>query len=114
MTVKIYVPRDAAALSLGAEKVAKAITQEIAARGLDATVVRNGSRGMFWLEPLVEVELSGKRIGYGPVKEKDVASLFDAGLIGGGTHALCLGEVEDLPFLKGRRAEGCSGTRSSG
>ena len=65
MTVKIYVPRDAAALSLGAEKVAKAITQEIVARGLDAVVVRNGSRGMFWLEPLVEVELSGKRIDGG-------------------------------------------------
>ncbi|MBW9054313.1 formate dehydrogenase beta subunit [Rhizobium mesosinicum] len=102
MTVKIYVPRDAAALSLGAEKVAKAITQEIAARGLDATVVRNGSRGMFWLEPLVEVEVSGKRVGYGPVKAKDVAGLFDAGLLDGGAHALCLEEVEDLPFLKGQ------------
>ncbi|MBB3463502.1 NADH-quinone oxidoreductase subunit NuoF [Rhizobium sp. BK377] len=102
MTVKIYVPRDAAALSLGADKVAKAITQEIAARGLDATVVRNGSRGMFWLEPLVEVEISGKRIGYGPVKAKDVAGLFDAGLLDGGAHALCLEEVEDLPFLKGQ------------
>lgn len=102
MTVKIYVPRDAAALSLGAEKVAMAITQEIAARGLDATVVRNGSRGMFWLEPLVEVDVSGKRIGYGPVKAKDVVGLFDAGLMDGGAHALCLGEVEDLPFLKGQ------------
>ncbi len=102
MTVKIYVPRDAAALSLGAEKVAKAITQEIEARGLDAIVVRNGSRGMFWLEPLVEIELSGKRIGYGPVKARDVTGLFDAGLMDGGAHALCLGEVEDLPFLKGQ------------
>jgi formate dehydrogenase iron-sulfur subunit len=102
MTVKIYVPRDAAALSLGAEKVAKAITLEIEARGLDAIVVRNGSRGMFWLEPLVEIELSGKRIGYGPVKARDVTGLFDAGLMDGGAHALCLGEVEDLPFLKGQ------------
>ena len=88
MTVKIYVPRDAAALSLGAEKVATAIAQEIVARGLDATIVRNGSRGMFWLEPLVEVEVSGKRIGYGPVRTKDVADLFDAGLMEGGMHAL--------------------------
>ncbi|MBB3658887.1 formate dehydrogenase iron-sulfur subunit [Rhizobium sp. BK650] len=102
MTVRIYVPRDAAALSLGAEKVAKAITQEIAARGLDATVVRNGSRGMFWLEPLVEVEIAGKRVGYGPVKAKDVAGLFDAGLVEGSMHALCLGEVDDLPFLRGQ------------
>ncbi|MGO7425335.1 formate dehydrogenase, partial [Rhizobium ruizarguesonis] len=100
MTVRIYVPRDAAALALGAEKVAKAIAQEIAARGFDAEIVRNGSRGMFWLEPLVEVEVAGKRIGYGPVKSKDVADLFDAGMIDGGEHRLCLGEVEDLPFLK--------------
>ncbi len=100
MTVRIYVPRDAAALALGAEKVAKAIAQEIAARGFDAEIVRNGSRGMFWLEPLVEIEVAGKRIGYGPVKSKDVADLFDAGMIDGGEHRLCLGEVEDLPFLK--------------
>ncbi len=100
MSVKIYVPRDAAALSLGADKVVKAITQEIAARGLDATIVRNGSRGMFWLEPLVEVEIAGRRIGYGPVKAKDVARLFDAGLMEGAADVLCLGEVDDLPFLK--------------
>ncbi|RUM24960.1 NADH-quinone oxidoreductase subunit NuoF [Rhizobium vallis] len=100
MTIKIYVPRDAAALALGAEKVAKAIAQEIAARGFDAQIVRNGSRGMFWLEPLVEVEVAGKRIGYGPVKAGDVPALFDAGMMSGGGHPLCLGEVEDLPFLK--------------
>ncbi|MFT4003624.1 MAG: formate dehydrogenase, partial [Rhizobium sp.] len=100
MTVTIYIPRDAAALSLGAEKVAKAVAQEIARRELDARIVRNGSRGMFWLEPLVEVEIDGKRIGYGPVKAKDVAALFDAGLAEGGEHPLCLGEVESLPFLK--------------
>ncbi|NLR99103.1 NADH-quinone oxidoreductase subunit NuoF [Rhizobium sp. P38BS-XIX] len=100
MTLTIYIPRDAAALSLGAEKVAKSVAQEIAKRGLDARIVRNGSRGMFWLEPLVEVEIDGKRIGYGPVKARDVAALFDAGLAEGGEHSLCLGEVESLPFLK--------------
>ncbi len=100
MTLTIYIPRDAAALSLGAEKVAKSVAQEIAKRGLDARIVRNGSRGMFWLEPLVEVEIDGKRIGYGPVKAKDVPALFDAGLAEGGEHPLCLGEVESLPFLK--------------
>ena len=56
MSLKIYVPGDAAALSVGAEAVAKAMAEQIASRRLDATVVRNGSRGMFWLEPLVEVE----------------------------------------------------------
>src|ERR1700712_123266 len=100
MTVRIFVPRDAAALALGADKVASAIAAEISARGLDATIVRNGSRGMVWLEPLVEVEIDGKRIGYGPVKAKDVPGLFEAGLFEGAGHPLCLGEVENLPFLK--------------
>ena len=100
MTVKIFVPRDAAALALGAENVAKAIAQEIAARGLDATIVRNGSRGMHWLEPLVEVETGEGRIAYGPVKKGDVPSLFDAGFTTGGDHALCLGKTEDIPFLR--------------
>ena len=100
MTVTIYIPRDAGALSLGAEKVASAMAREIAARGLDARIVRNGSRGMFWLEPMVEVETEAGRVAYGPVKAKDVPSLFDAGLERGGAHALSLGNTEDIPFLK--------------
>ncbi|MDW9430872.1 formate dehydrogenase [Sinorhizobium meliloti] len=100
MTVRIYIPRDAAALALGAEKVVEAMAGEIAARGLDATIVRNGSRGMHWLEPLVEVETAGGRVAYGPVKASDVASLLDAGLISGGAHPLCLGKTEEIPFLK--------------
>lgn len=100
MSVRIYIPRDAAALALGADKVAAAVASEIADRGIDAVIVRNGSRGMHWLEPLVEVELAGQRIGYGPVKARDVAGLFDAGLISGGDHRLCLGAVEEIAFLK--------------
>ncbi|RVJ92498.1 formate dehydrogenase beta subunit [Sinorhizobium meliloti] len=100
MTVRIYIPRDAAALALGAEKVVEAMAGEIAARGLDATIARNGSRGMHWLEPLVEVETAGGRVAYGPVKASDVASLLDAGLISGGAHPLCLGKTEEIPFLK--------------
>ncbi|MGF6173167.1 formate dehydrogenase beta subunit [Ensifer sp. 4252] len=100
MTTKIYIPRDAAALALGADKVAKAMEDAIAARGLDVTIVRNGSRGLHWLEPLVEVETSEGRVAYGPVRARDVASLLDAGLVAGGDHALCLGKTEDIPFLK--------------
>ncbi|CDZ71091.1 NADH:ubiquinone oxidoreductase, NADH-binding (51 kD) subunit [Neorhizobium galegae bv. orientalis] len=100
MTVTIFVPRDAAALALGAEKVAKAIAEEIAARGLDAQIVRNGSRGMFWLEPLVEVRTEHERIAYGPVKADDVKGLFDAGFLEGGPHALHLGPTHDIPFLR--------------
>ncbi|TWG55203.1 NADH-quinone oxidoreductase subunit NuoF [Aminobacter sp. J44] len=99
MTVKIYIPKDAAALALGAEKVAKAVAAEIAARGLDAQIVRNGTRGMIWLEPLVEVETAEGRVGYGPVKAADVPSLFDANFLSGGAHPRSLGKVEELPFF---------------
>ncbi|MFS2153347.1 formate dehydrogenase beta subunit [Rhizobium sp. Rhizsp42] len=100
MSVRIFIPRDAAALALGADKVADVVAREIADRGLDAVIVRNGSRGMHWLEPLVEVEVAGQRIGYGAVKARDVAGLFDAGLMSGGDHRLCLGAVEEIAFLK--------------
>ncbi len=100
MTLTIYIPRDAAALALGAEKVAAAMAAEIAARGLDARIVRNGSRGMIWLEPLVEVETDRGRVAYGPVKAKDVPGLFDAGLASGADHPLCLGLTEEIPFLR--------------
>ena len=56
MSVKVYVPRDSAALSMGADQVADAVVQEAGSRGVDVQLVRNGSRGMLWLEPLVEVE----------------------------------------------------------
>jgi len=100
MTVRLYVPRDAAALSLGADRVAKKLAEEAAGRGLDITIVRNGSRGMHWLEPLVEVETAAGRIAYGPVKPSDVAGLLDAGLIEGKAHPLCLGKTEEIAFLR--------------
>ncbi|MEW9617512.1 NADH-quinone oxidoreductase subunit NuoF [Shinella sp. S4-D37] len=100
MTVRIYIPRDAAALALGADRVAKTFSREAEARGLDVTIVRNGSRGMHWLEPLVEVETAEGRIAYGPVKPADVPALLDAGLLDGKVHPLCLGGTEEIPFLK--------------
>ena len=99
MSVTIYIPCDSGALALGAEKVAKAVEKEISARGLDAKIVRNGSRGLYWLEPMVEVETDSGRVAYGPVSAKDVPSLFDAGLTSGGTHRLSLGNPEEIPFL---------------
>ena len=99
MTVRIYVPRDAAAIALGAHEVAAAVANEIVSRGLDASVVRNGSRGMHWIEPLVEVDTPAGRIAYGPVAVADVASLFDADFLTGGAHALALGATEEIPFF---------------
>lgn len=96
MTTIIYVPCDAAALAVGADAVAAAVEREIAVRKLDARVVRNGSRGLFWLEPLVEISTDKGRIAYGPVRAADVASVFDSGE----AHPLCLGPTEEIAFLK--------------
>jgi formate dehydrogenase iron-sulfur subunit len=96
MTVTIYVPRDSAALALGADRVATAITAEAAKRGQQVQVVRNGTRGMLWLEPLVEVVTDKGRIAYGPVRPEDVPRLFEAGFLAGGKHALALGLTEQI------------------
>ena len=70
--MKIFVPLDSAAKALGADEVAAAIQIEAGNRGLDVTVVRNGSRGMVWLEPLVEIEIDGTRKAFGAVTAEDV------------------------------------------
>jgi formate dehydrogenase iron-sulfur subunit len=98
--MKIYVPCDTASVAVGADGVARAIEQQIAARRIDAQVVRNGSRGLFWLEPLVEVETPQGRVAYGPVAAESVTEMFDAGFAKGGPHALCLGLTEEIPYLK--------------
>ncbi len=100
MTITVFVPRDAAALAVGADKVAAAIEREAASRGTSIRVLRNGSRGMLWLEVLVEVETDQGRVAYGPIKASDVPSLFEAGFLAGGAHALCHGLTEEMPFLK--------------
>ena len=100
MTVRIYIPRDSAALAVGAERVVKAFQAEIMSRKLDAVIVRNGSRGMHWLEVLVEIETSHGRIAYGPVTAKDVSGLLGAGMLDGMPHPLCQGLTEEIPFLK--------------
>jgi formate dehydrogenase iron-sulfur subunit len=100
MSTRIYVPIDSTALSLGADKVAKAIAAEAAKRGIAIELVRNGSRGAFWLEPMVEVQTPAGRMAYGPVQPKDVGALFDAGFVTGGQHALSLGLTDDIGYLK--------------
>ncbi|MDH0116000.1 NADH-quinone oxidoreductase subunit NuoF [Agrobacterium pusense] len=102
MSVTVFVPGDSAALAVGANRVADAIAREAAGRNLEVEIVRNGSRGMLWLEVLVEVRTEHGRIAYGPVKASDVASLFDADFLTGGDHRLCLGPTKDISFLKGQ------------
>ncbi|MEK9845337.1 MAG: formate dehydrogenase, partial [Thalassospira sp.] len=100
MTIKVYVPLDSGAVALGADDVATAIATKAAKSGADIKIVRNGSFGMYWLEPMVEVETPRGRVAYGPVSTDDIDALFDADFLTGGDHKLYLGRTSDIPFLK--------------
>ena len=102
---RIFVPCDSAAVAAGADEVATALQLEFARRTLDVEIVRNGSRGLFWLEPMVEVETPAGRVAYGPVDVADVAGLLDAGLLEGGAHVLHHGLTEAIPFLAKQELE---------
>jgi len=93
--MRVFVPGDSAAISIGADDVAARIAQ------IDSslTIVRNGSRGALWLEVLVEIETDTGRIAYGPVTVEDVQSLFDADFIKGGDHPLALGKTDNIEWL---------------
>jgi len=98
--LRIYVPGDAVAVSCGADAIAGALAASAARRGLKIEIVRNGSRGMHWLEPMLEVATGKGRIAYGPVELGDVEAILDAMIAGGGGHKLRIGVPEDHPFLK--------------
>ena len=94
--VTVFVPGDSAACSVGADQVAERLGQLAPA---EARIVRNGSRGLYWLEPMVEVVTDRGRVAYGPVAERDVFDLLACGMLTGQDHPLCLGPTEDLPWL---------------
>ncbi|HEX4326975.1 MAG TPA: formate dehydrogenase, partial [Burkholderiales bacterium] len=101
---KVYVSRDSAALAVGADEVADSILAQCTACGLDVQIVRTSTRGLLWLEPLVEVDTPEGRVGFGPVTVEDVPRLIEAGFVNGDkSHALCLGLVEQIPYLKNQQ-----------
>jgi len=103
-TVTVFVPGDAGAISLGADAVAAELAGECRRRELPVRIVRNGSRGLYWLEPLIEVVTDAGRVAYGPVSAADVPGLLDKGLLDaglpGGQHALRLGSIESHEWLR--------------
>jgi formate dehydrogenase iron-sulfur subunit len=99
MTLRLYVPLDAGALAVGAEEVAAAIKAAATRRNVAIGIVRNGSRGLYWLEPLVEAQTPAGRIAYGPVTPGDADSLV-AAMGADGAHALRLGPTDEIPWLK--------------
>ncbi|MDP2357772.1 MAG: NADH-ubiquinone oxidoreductase-F iron-sulfur binding region domain-containing protein [Beijerinckiaceae bacterium] len=100
MNVRFYIPADAAAKSVGADAVAAAVHDEAMRRGLAVEIIRTGSRGLLWLEPMVEIETTRGRVAYGNVRAGDVTSLFAAGLPDGADHPLSLGPVKDIVYLR--------------
>ena len=104
--VRVFVPRDTTARSLGADDVAQAIAGTATDRGESVALVRSGSRGLYWLEPLVEVEVDGVRHAYGPIGPGDVEGLFDAGFLTAGDHANALGPTGQIPYLARQRTTG--------
>lgn len=103
MSVRIFVPSDTTASALGADAVATAIVAEASRSGIPFELVRNGSRGAYWLETLVEVDDGQTRQSFGPVSKEDISGLFAAGFPGPCDHPLALGDPDALPWLKGQQ-----------
>jgi formate dehydrogenase iron-sulfur subunit len=97
--ITVYVSRDSAAKSVGSDEVADALHRAAARVGQPIELVRNGSRGMLWLEPLVEVATPDGRIGYGPVTPGEVDDLVEAGLFDAAEHPSRVGVIEELPWM---------------
>jgi formate dehydrogenase iron-sulfur subunit len=94
--MKIYLPLDSAAVALGADEIAEALHVHAKAKGIDLTIIRNGSRGMVWLEPLAEVETPAGRLAFGPLTLSDVPALL--GDLA--AHPKALGLTDDLPWMR--------------
>ncbi|MGC1467435.1 MAG: NADH-quinone oxidoreductase subunit NuoF [Pseudolabrys sp.] len=100
MSTRVFIPRDAGSLAVGADEVVAGITAAAQRANLKIDIIRTGSRGLYWLEPMVEVETAGGRIAYGPVGAADAESVLKAAANNGAAHPLRLGKPEDIPFLK--------------
>src|SRR5690606_37780741 len=99
MSLRLFVPCDAVAVALDADRIVEALLHQAAARGVAVEIVRTGSRGLHWLEPMVEAAGPDGRIAYGPVTLTDAAGVLDA-MVDGTAHPLCLGDPQEIPFLK--------------
>jgi formate dehydrogenase iron-sulfur subunit len=99
MNLRIFVSRDAGAVAVGADEVALVLALAADKRGIEIEIVRTGSRGMYWLEPLVEVTTPQGRVAFGPVTEFDANSVLDA-MLADGAHPLRLGLTDEIPWLK--------------
>jgi formate dehydrogenase iron-sulfur subunit len=96
---RVFVPLDSFAVACGADEIAAELARLAVDRGLDVRIVRNGSRGMAWLEPMLEVETASGRVAYGPIEPGEVEALLDSGFLDGADHEKRIGSPEEVPFL---------------
>lgn len=101
--LNLCISCDSLARAVGADEVAEAFTREATQRRLPLHIKRTSSRGLYWLEPLVELDTAQGRVGFGPVTPEDVPGLLDALAGDPGSHALALGPVEAIPYLKSQQ-----------
>jgi formate dehydrogenase iron-sulfur subunit len=101
--ITVYVPGDSGAVSVGADQVARKLEEECQRRGIRVRIVRNGSRGMYWLEPLVEVLTAEGRVGYGPVSASDIPRLLDARMLEGAADELRVGDPGNHPWMRSQQ-----------
>lgn len=101
--ITVYVPGDSGAVSVGADQVAATLAEECRRRGIAVRIRRNGSRGMYWLEPLVEVVTDAGRVGYGPVGVADIPRLLDARMLEGAVDGLRLGDPDKHPWMRSQQ-----------
>src|SRR6202162_2128422 len=99
MTLRIFVSRDAGAVAVGADEVALVLELAASKRGTAIEIVRTGSRGLYWLEPMLEVATPQGRVAFGPLTQADAAAVLDA-MVTDGPHPLRLGVTEQIPWLK--------------
>lgn len=95
MSQRVYVPSDSTARSLGAD----AIAASLEALPLDLEIIRNGSRGMFWLEPMIEIETADGRVGFPNMDAESIPMLFNSG-VPPESHPNCIGLIEHFDYLK--------------
>ncbi|MCH7418650.1 formate dehydrogenase beta subunit [Pseudomonas mosselii] len=101
--LNLCISCDSLARAVGADEVAEALTREATQRRLPLHIKRTSSRGLYWLEPLVELDTAQGRVGFGPVTPEDVPGLLDALAGDPGSHTLALGPVEAIPYLKSQQ-----------
>jgi len=100
---RYFVPQDTTASAVGADEVAAALAPLLAGHSPDAELIRNGSRGAFWLEPLLEIEVDGRRVGFGPVAPDDLPGILEPGASDYASHPRYIGPVDELPWFRAQQ-----------